>query len=687
MQRQRLCREIVMGLLTRQDVAAYLDLEFVRHELPAEFTEFLYQRTEGNPLFVTDTLRHLRAEGAIREESGCWRLARPLQAVEQRLPESVRSMIERRLAQLDEPETALLAVAAVQGQEFDSRITADVLGLDAAEVEERLGRLERVNSFVRLLHDQDLPDGSLSLTYAFAHVLYQHAILDGLAPSRKAALSKEVANAIIRHHGDAAASVASQIALLLETARDFERASDYFIAAAANASRMFANEEAVSLSNKAIACAERLHGPARYARVLAAALQVAQLELLLSRFEDATRDFEKAERAAEALGDVDAQVNAICAGALAQFNQKRMEVTREYAGRALAIAQAAGSELGVASAELVAGLERLCYGATTVAEESFGRSVPVLRRLGPPVHALEAVGFAGLLHVWQLEHGTAHHAVNWTLQRARDLGLPYHIVMNLFVRGMANFNQGRLSDGLNDLREGLRLAEKNRERYWLSRFPNTLGWVHRELQDFETALKLDSEGAVTARENGYGKPEAFSNLNLAHDYMALGEPHRALAHLHRAEEIVEADGWFRWRYNIRLKAELARYWLLRGDPVQARGFANESLALAEPRKARKHIAGARKILGDIAVAEERFDEAAREYDAALELLRSHSCPVIEWTVLLAAAEMASAQHDAALAERYRARCRGVIRSLADSITDDRLQRRFVSSEAVRKALM
>ena len=58
---------------------------------------------------------------------------------------------------------------------------------------------------------------------------------------------------------------------------------------------------------------------------------------------------------------------------------------------------------------------------------------------------------------------------------------------------MALFNEGRLSEGIGDLQEGMRLAELNRERFWLSRFPNTLGWVYRELGDYKTALRLDAE--------------------------------------------------------------------------------------------------------------------------------------------------------------------------------------------------
>jgi tetratricopeptide (TPR) repeat protein len=211
--------------------------------------------------------------------------------------------------------------------------------------------------------------------------------------------------------------------------------------------------------------------------------------------------------------------------------------------------------------------------------------------------------------------------------------------MDLFVRGMTLFNQGLLAEGIRDLNEGLELAEKNRERFWLSRYPNTLGWVHRELQDFETALQLDTEGAQIARENGYGKPEANSHVNLARNYLSLGEPERALDHLRRAEEIFEADMWFRWRYNIRPKAELSRYCLMKLDTRRAHQYAAESVALAEPRKARKHLAWGHKVLGDVAAAEERFGDARKEYQISLRILQKHRCPTIEWNILLAAADI------------------------------------------------
>jgi len=675
LKRQNLCREVPMGLLSQTDIEQYLRLEISAQSLPDGFAEFIHSRTEGNPLFMAELIRHLRERNTLEQppdSSG--------------LPESIRSVIERRMSHLNADQLALLAVAAVQGQEFDSLVIADVMNVDAATVEERLHQLEHVHAFVRKLHQREFPDFSVSVTYSWAHVLYLHAIEETITPNRMISLSRAAAEALLSRHPQHSGQVAARLGMLFEAGRSFERAADFFISAAANAARLYANEVAVTLSRRAMANAEKLSGSACHSRIAAAALQLGQLQMALSRFADAELDFEKAASAAKTAADVEGQVNAICAQSLAQFYQRNMEGTRDTASRALSIASAEGSKQSIAAAEAILGLEQLCYGALDRAEESFHRSVPILIQRPPSPHALEAVTFSGLLRSWQLDYESSHKITDWALRHARDQGSAYHIVLTLFVRGMTLFNEGRLSDGIRDLQEGMRLAEKNGERFWLSRFPNTLGWVHRELQDLDTAMSLDRLGVQTARENGYAKPEAYSHVNLAQDYMALGDTTHVLEHLNRATELFGADVWFRWRYHMRAKAELARYWLVQGDHRKAQAYASESIAIAEPRKTRKHLAWGYKILGDVALAEERMEDAHAQYQTALDLLERYRNPLIHWRVLHAAAEAASARHDSDLADQYRRRCRQVINSLAESLTDGQLRRQFLGSRPIRQAL-
>jgi hypothetical protein len=150
------CRELLLEFLNEAEIAEYLALEFAGHRFPAEFPQLIHAKTEGSPLFMADLVRYLRDRGVIALEDSTqdagvprWMLAEALPDIERELPESVRGMIERKIAQLSEEDRKLLTAASVQGYEFDSAVVEQVLKLDADEIEERLERLERVFAFVK----------------------------------------------------------------------------------------------------------------------------------------------------------------------------------------------------------------------------------------------------------------------------------------------------------------------------------------------------------------------------------------------------------------------------------------------------------------------------------------------------------------------------------------------------------
>ena len=68
-------------------------------------------------------------------------------------------------------------------------------GRDPADVEERLQRLDRVHGLVRLLREDEFADRTLTLRYSFVHVLYQQALVTGLPPTRRRAISRALAEA------------------------------------------------------------------------------------------------------------------------------------------------------------------------------------------------------------------------------------------------------------------------------------------------------------------------------------------------------------------------------------------------------------------------------------------------------------------------------------------------------------
>jgi predicted ATPase len=96
--------------------------------------------------------------------------------LERELPESMRSMVQRKIGQLSEEDNQLLVAASVQGYDFDSAVIASALGQDPADVEERLVDLERIYTFVHRRDEHEFPDGTLSTRYRFVHVLYLNVL-------------------------------------------------------------------------------------------------------------------------------------------------------------------------------------------------------------------------------------------------------------------------------------------------------------------------------------------------------------------------------------------------------------------------------------------------------------------------------------------------------------------------------
>ena len=678
------CHELSLDLLTRGDIDKYLALKFPGHRFPVEFVDLIHARTGGSPLFMVDLLRFFRDRGVVTQKDGRWELAESVAEIEDEIPESVRSMVQKKIDQLTDVERRLLTTASVQGYEFEAVVVARALELDEVEVEERLECLDRVHALARPVGEQEFPDHTLTVRYNFVHSLYQNSLYGALSPARRAQTSAAVAETLLGLYGERAATIAADLALLFEAARDFARASDHFAQAARNAAAIYANQEAVELTRKAITNGERLQGRQRHERVLSAALQLGRLHMTLSRFEDALADFGLAEKAARDCGDRENEVSAVCSSALALYYLERLGEMAEQGRRALELARTAGSEVSVASAELVLGVERLCVGALPAAAEYFDRAVPVMKSEGTPIQMLDAVSCTGMIHTWRLEYQEAHRIFDWAVQRSRELGACLVLLRGLWFKSMTLGNQGRLSDAMSTLREGIRLAELNGERFYLSRLPNTLGWIHREAQDFETALRFDSENVSLARELGFAEGEANSLVNLGHDYLSLGEADRAFEHLQKAATIYEQDVWYRWRYNTRLQAELARYWIFRGSLEAATRHAAACLKAAEATQTHKYTAWAHKVLGDIASLKDRVEDARREYGIALQTVDAHPCPTTHWRILKARADLATKLKDSAAADQFRGQARKVVEGLADSIREEPLRQTFLTSTAIRE---
>ena len=148
MQSHRLCEEVALSSLARDHIAEYLNATFTPNDFPPEFASLIHDKTEGHPLFATNLLQYLSEHGDIGRTNAHWSLVRPLAELDLEAPESVRSMISKKIDALEAEERRTLQYASVEGTEFLSNVVASLLGVDEVDLEERLADLQRTHRLI-----------------------------------------------------------------------------------------------------------------------------------------------------------------------------------------------------------------------------------------------------------------------------------------------------------------------------------------------------------------------------------------------------------------------------------------------------------------------------------------------------------------------------------------------------------
>jgi len=619
LQARSLCRELALDFLTVDDVAQFLALEFPEHKFPSTFAALIHDKTEGSPLFMVDLLRYLRTRGIVSSASGSWVLAESMLDVAHTLPESTRGMIQRKIEQLGGADRKLLAAASVQGAEFDSAVVARLVGVEPAEVEERLEVLEHVYGFVRRAREHELPDGTLNVRYRFVHGLYQNALYASLTPTRRASLSGVAAQSLLEFHAAGSTQIATDLALLFETARDTTRAVEYLSIAANNAARVFAYREAVALARRGLQLLEHL--PESSERVEREMTLQAVLGVSLGAVQgvaspDVGRAHGRAYELWKQLGSRP-ELFAIVGGLWTHYVVAgKFDIALGIGEELLRMAEAANSPAMVVAAGNCLGITLHHLGDHRRALEYFERasealdvrfrtaflgfpwdpgvnlvaqSSRVLWVLGYPDRALarmrdalaladrighpESRAFASLfgayVHQFRGEVAEALEYAETMLALSREWDIATTLAWGMSVHGWATGMRGQMDEGIAEIRESLAIQRGAGSEVARPQFLAMLAEVCAVAERYDEALAAAGEGlqVSSATSNHYWDSELRRFQGEA--LLRLGRgPAEAEAHFVGA--LADARNREAKSLELRVATSLARLWTEQGKRVEAR---------------------------------------------------------------------------------------------------------------------
>jgi serine/threonine protein kinase/tetratricopeptide (TPR) repeat protein len=685
---QSACQELTLEALGREHIAHYLNIEFSPNNFAPELADIIYSKTEGHPLFATGVFQLLAQRGDVSKQDGKWQLVRLITEMDLAVPESVRSMIVKKLEVLEEPDRRALQYASVQGEEFLSNLLAGSLECDELDLEERLSRLERFHHLIQTRAEEELPDGSVATRYRFAHALYQEFLYADLLTKRRTLLHRQAGEQLLRCYQGQTARVAMPLATHFERAREFPLAIEHLTQAGDNASGLLAHSQACEHFSRALELSEKLPEDARASIEMTLHKKRGDANLSRGLPQNAERDYNSWLTKAKAVCDAERECSALINLANVYLYTRKPDEMAACAGQALQIAESLEHRPYSCEAKGQLATSYQVIGKIEDAQCLYDESIPAARTLGHTPALLQSLTYRGAAHFLRSEYGQAVAAQSEAMELASQSRNGFYLALSRTFLGFSLANQGRISEALDCLNDALALGRRNENRIVLARAPNGIGWIHREIGALGTAIEYDEACVETARAVAATDAEANALINLVYDYMMAGQPARAAEVMQSVDALYDRERWFRWRfYEVRQQAASAEYWLAARRLDRAEEHARTLLVNAQRYCVPKYVSIAHRILGDVAAFLGDVNTAEEQLINSLKPLESHPAPLVEWRAHAALGRLLqqTGRRPAAAREAFGRAAEGIQR-LAGSITDSELRSTFIGTSDIREVL-
>ena len=204
----------------------------------------LIERTEGNPLFLEESVRTLVEIGMLAGAPGAYRLVRPAETLQ--MPPTVQAILAARIDRLRPELKRLLQAAAVVGKDVPVQLLEAIAEMANDDMRHALTELQTAE----FLYEARLfPD----LEYTFKHALTHEVAYGGVLHERRRALHAALVETLERLYAGRLGEQAEILAHHAARGGITAKAVTYLRQAAAKAVARSANREAVGFLETALA--------------------------------------------------------------------------------------------------------------------------------------------------------------------------------------------------------------------------------------------------------------------------------------------------------------------------------------------------------------------------------------------------------------------------------------------------
>lgn len=555
----------------------------------------IYEETEGNPLFILETVRSALEDERRTHQSHVQRHKGAESPAHVILPPKIRAIMEARLTRLSPAARDLVAIAALIGRAF----TLDVLSRVAELTEDELllGLDELWQQ--RIIREAETNETG-SDAYDFSHDKLREVASSALSPMIRRLLHRRIGGALEEIHVNSMEWAAAQIAAHFEQARQDQQAIYYYQLAATLDHRRSAQREAILHLQRALGLLEKLpQDENRDAQELKMQLGLGAMLLATRGYADAAVEnaFTRALTLCRHSQDPTVRVQTLWGLARFYLVKSELEKGQTAAQELLGLAHHAEDAGLILEATYAMGTYCLHYGSLSEARRYLEQTLMLFDRGQHAHHALQyaqdpqvvALTYLALALWCQGYLDQARVRSQEAITVAREISHPYSLVVALTFAGVLHQFADDTVRCAQVAEEAHELAKTYGFSLWVSMAGFLRGWALAQQADPREGMALMMQHAEGFRTTGAELGSAYSTAMLAQSVSRAGQAataqammQQSFALIHKTQERLCAADIYRIQGELLLSsAEVDSTQL-----EQARLHIDSALSIAQQQSAR-----------------------------------------------------------------------------------------------------
>lgn len=602
LRRQQRLTQIELTPLNAADSWA-LATQTAGQALTAHQAAQLFQATEGNPLFIVETVRaHLPA--GTDAAPGSWEVT---------LAPRLQAAILERLDQLTGGARELAALAATIGRAFTFGVLMAVSEQDEETLVPLLDELWRR----RIILEQGAD------AYDFSHTQIREVAYGGISHARRRLWHRRIAEALEQLSGPAANRQSLELAYHFERAGNLEKAVAYYQAAAASAQAIFAMGQVVEAATRGIALLGDL--PPAPAHMTQEALFQSMLGTGLAhvkgyRAPDVEAAYARARLLYQQLGATPALLPVLIGGATFHLIRGEISLSAEMSRELFALAQHLQHGDLLTLAHFACGATSYYLGALRDAVAHLEAAFAMVEAqphhgLVPFVdHRISCLNHLALTFWFMGDVARSLQCSQDALSLAEPLQQPYVTVMTLHFAGVVHQLCGDAAATKQLTSRAIEITGPDGPVFQQALNAVLWGWVCAEEGDAEAGIAHLQAAFTVLDRLGSGLERPYYLSMLAHAQNKAGQHAAAAASLQEATERLRHGGDFLWEPELfRQRGELYRS--QGAPPAEIEAELRQALAAARRLGAKSLELRAATSMGWFLLGEGRRAEAQMLLDA------------------------------------------------------------------------